>query len=76
MILDLIRGVGLKSGGSEDSRAPAAAGLAGDGAPAAEGSPEMPKPAPRGSIRPGLGSGSMPAERVVHLGTKVGTGKV
>ena len=53
-----------------------AAGVAGDGASAAEGSPETPKPALWGSIRPGLGSGSMPAERVVHLDTKVGTGEV
>ena len=36
----LILGVGLRSGGQGGLRATAAAGLAGDGAPAAEGSPE------------------------------------
>jgi len=37
-------------------------------ASAAEGSPETPKPALRGSIRPGLGLVGLYAERVVHLG--------
>ena len=36
----LILGVGLRSGGQGGLRATAAAGLAGDGTPAAEGSPE------------------------------------
>ena len=72
----LIGAVDSGSSGSGRKGERPAAGVAGDGASAAEGSPEWANPVSQGLFRRGLGSGMANTLCVIHLGPKRRSGRL
>ena len=73
--MDLIRGVGFRSGGRGDLGARDGGGTSPELCSAAAGGRRWPISAFPGSIRPGFGSRAVYATRVMPLGTQLGSGR-